>query len=51
MPWYNAIEKALKPVEGYTTALLVGLAGITLVIAWKGDAVTKMAWFVYLISP
>lgn len=51
MPWYDALERALKPVEGYTTLLLVALAIITLLIAWKGDAVAKTAWFIYLVSP
>lgn len=51
MPWYGAIERGLSPLERYTAVLLGLLAAITIYIAWKGDAVVKMAWLVYLISP
>lgn len=51
MPWYPAIERAIKPLSGYETAVLVGLALLTLYIAWKGDTVVKTAWLVYLVSP
>lgn len=51
LPWYKALERALSPIEGHETAALLALAGITVVIALKGDAVTKLAWLVYLISP
>ena len=50
-PWYDAIEKALRPLEGHMQLALVGIAVITLVVAWKGDSVARTAWFVYLVSP
>jgi hypothetical protein len=50
-PWYKGFEQALSPIEGHTTAVLLAIAGITVVIALRGDAVTKLAWLVYLISP
>lgn len=51
MPWYGAIEEGLRPIEPHATAALVGLAVITILIAWKGDSVAKLAWLVYLLSP
>lgn len=51
MLWYKEFAKALEPIEGHTTAALVVIAGLTLVIAIKGDAVMKMGWLVYLLSP
>lgn len=51
MPWYNAFEHALQPIQGHTTAVLLAIAGVTVIIALKGDAVAKLAWLIYLISP
>lgn len=51
MPWYNAMEEALRPISPYSTFILVVLALATLYVALRGDAVVKMAWLVYLISP
>ena len=51
MPWYGDVERALRPLDPYMSFILVGLATITLLVAWKGDAVVKSAWLVYLISP
>lgn len=51
MPWYPAAEKALQPLSPVSSLLLVGLALLTLWIAWKGDAVVRLAWLVYLVSP
>lgn len=49
--WYDQLAQLLKPIEGHETAALLALAGITIVIAWKGDPVIKLGWLVYLISP
>lgn len=51
MPWYGSIERGLRPIEPYSNLVLIGLAALTVLIAWKGDSVTKMAWIVYLVSP
>lgn len=50
-PWYKAFAELLKPIEGHETAALIALAGITVVIALRGDSVVKLAWLIYLISP
>lgn len=50
-PWYKAFEEALKPIEGHETAALFVIAGLTIVIAIKGDAATKLVWLIYLLSP
>lgn len=50
-PWYKEFAKLLKPIEGHETAALLAIAGVTIVVAWKGDAVTKLAWLIYLVSP
>lgn len=51
MPWYSAMERAMQPLNPYTTFLLIGLAAVTVYIALKGDAVARTAWLVYLVSP
>lgn len=51
MPWYAAAERMLQPLSPYSSLVLVLLAIITLWIAFRGDALVKMAFLVYLISP
>lgn len=51
LPWYKALRDALQPIEGHETAALLAIAGVTIIIAWKGDSVTKLGWFIYLVSP
>lgn len=51
MPWYGAMEQALKPVDRYTAIGLIVIGAACFYLAWKGDAVTRMAMLIYLISP
>jgi hypothetical protein len=51
MPWYKDMEKALRPLDPYTRIILLAMAGITVWVAWKGDAMARTAWIVYLVSP
>lgn len=51
LPWYGTIERGLEPVSGHLSTMLVALAVIAVMVAWKGDNVIKMAFLVYLVSP
>jgi len=51
LPWYPAIERALRPIEPYSSLVLVGVAVLCLWVAFRGDAVTKTAILVWIVSP
>lgn len=51
LPWYPAVEKALQPIEPYSSLVLVGIAVVCLWVAFRGDAVTKTAVLVWIVSP
>lgn len=49
--WYKNVAKALEPINGHETAVLLAIAGITIIIALKADPAAKLAWLIYLVSP
>jgi hypothetical protein len=49
--WYKNFAKALEPIAGHETAVLLAIAGITIIVAIKADPAAKLAWLIYLISP
>lgn len=51
VPWYPAVERGLRPIERYNSVVLVGIAALALWVAFRGDAVTKTALLVWLVSP
>ena len=51
LPWYGAIERGLAPISGHLSVALWVVAVSCIIVAWKGDAVIKMAFLVYLVSP
>jgi hypothetical protein len=51
LPWYPKLKKIVAPTEGVTNLVLIAIVIITLVILWKGDALKKALWAVYLVSP
>lgn len=51
LPWYPAMEKALRPIEPYSSLVLVGIAVIALWVAFRGDSVTKTAVMIWIVSP
>lgn len=51
MPWYDALEKLLHPISPYSSWALVIMAIVLLWVAFRGDAVTKMAVLIWIVSP
>ena len=51
LPWYSKLQKIVAPTEGMATLILIGIIAITVIVIWKGDAVKKGLWAVYLVSP
>jgi hypothetical protein len=51
LPWYPVIERALRPIEPYNALALGAIAIVCLWVAFRGDAVTKTALLVWLVSP
>ena len=51
LPWYSKLQKIVAPTEGVSTLVLIGIIAITIFVIWKGDAVKKALWAVYLVSP
>jgi hypothetical protein len=51
LPWYPKLQKLLVPTEGAANLVLIGIIVVTLLVLWKGDAVKKVLWALYLVSP
>lgn len=51
MPWHDATVRLLEPVEPYASLLLILIAIGALWVAFRGDAVTKMAVLIWLVVP
>lgn len=51
LPWYSKLESIVAPTEKASNTALIGIAVICLLLAWKGDAVMKAGFVVYLLSP
>jgi hypothetical protein len=51
LPWYPKLKKIIAPTEGVTNLVLIGIIIITVLVLWKGDAIKKALWAVYLVSP
>jgi len=51
MPWYNELERLLHPLSPYSSLALLVMALILAWVAFRGDAVTKMAVMVWVVSP
>jgi hypothetical protein len=50
-PWYPAFEKMLRPIEPYNSIVLVAISAICIWVAIRGDAFTKTAVLVWIVSP
>ena len=51
LPWYGTLRRVVAPTETVSNMALVIIAIVTLFILWRGDAVLKAAWAVYVVSP
>lgn len=51
LPWYDQLERIVAPTEKVSTAILIALTVITVLVIWKGSAVVKAGWLVYWVSP
>lgn len=51
MPWYDSIERGLKPLDRYMQVLLLAIAVGCIYVAVRGTPATRTAMFVYLVSP
>jgi hypothetical protein len=51
LPWYPRLKQIIATTEGVANLVLIGIVIATLLILWKGDAVKKALWAVYLVSP
>ena len=49
--YYRRLEAALGPVEPLSTAILVGVAVVCLLVAWRGDAAVKAALAAWVLAP
>lgn len=50
-PWYRWLEEHLAPVQPAVVALLLLVAGVSVLVAVTGPRWLRTAWLVYLISP
>lgn len=51
MPWYEAIERVLNPLQPIVIGGLIVTIAVTLWLIVKGPAWARTAWLVYLVSP
>lgn len=51
LPWYGTLKRFVAPTESVADVSLVIIAIVTLYLLWRGDAVLKAAWVVYVVSP
>lgn len=47
-PWLAPAEKKLLPYQGAVSILLIIIILLSAWLVWKGSAVQKTAWVVYL---
>lgn len=50
-PWYRSLRHLVAPTEKTANLVLLSLIIASVIILWKGDAVVKGLWVVYLVSP
>lgn len=51
MPWYDALNAKLTPLQPLVILGLAVIVGLSVYFILKGDKVARTAFFVYLISP
>lgn len=50
-PWYRWLEDHLAPFQPAVVALLLLVAGVSVLVAVTGPRWLRTAWLVYLMSP
>lgn len=50
-PWYRWLEARLEPLQPAVVALLLLIAGVSVLLVVSGPRWLRTAWLVYLISP
>lgn len=51
MPWTQPLVNAVQPLNPFMQLFLFIIAGACIYVAIRGDAVTRTAFFIYLVAP